>query len=104
SIPDSRFAEGVRGVIRDENSLAVCCLMHDPRWDPNLPYREGGSGNGSDGGTILHMAAEFSNSENFEVLEMVVLSGADLERTDEDNRTAIMLCEAPEPYRFLSEK
>lgn len=104
SIPDSRFAEDVRGVIRDENALAVACLTLDPRWDPNLPYREGGSGHGSEGGTILHMAAEFSDSENFEVLELVVQSGADLERTDENNRTAIMLCEAPEPYRFLREK
>ena len=104
SIPDSRFAEDVRGVIRDKNSLAVRCLIQDPRWDPNLPYREGGSGHGSEGGTILHMAIDFSDSENLEVLEMVVLSGADLERTDENNRTAIMLCKAPEPYRFLREK
>lgn len=101
AIPDSRFAEEVRAFVRDENDLAIRCLVQDPRWDPNLPYKSGGSGDGSDGGTILHMAAEVSETDDFEILELIVQSGADLERTDERNRTAVMLCEAAGPFRFL---
>lgn len=102
AIPDSQFAEEVRCFVRDENALAIRCLVQDPRWDPNLPYKNGSSGDGSDNsGTILHMAAESSETEDFEILELIVQSGADLERTDERDRTAVMLCEASGPFRFL---
>ena len=101
SIPDSRFAEEVRAFIRDENDLAIRCLVQDPRWDPNLPYRDGRRGDGSDSGTILHMAAEVSGSEDFEILELIVQSGADLEKPDERLRTPVMLCEEAGPFRYL---
>lgn len=103
-IPDERFAQEVRSFIRDENDLAIRCLVQDPRWDSNLPYKNGSSDDSSDSGTILHMAAEVSRSDEFEILGLIVESGADVEMTDERSRTPIMLCEAAGPFRFLVQK
>lgn len=88
AIPDSRFVEEVRGFIRDGNDLAIRYLVRNRRWDRNLPYKNGSSGDGSDSSTILHMAAEVS-TDDFEIPELIVQKGADLERTDGRVRTAV---------------